>query len=342
MACEALVKLIKEFSMVTTSNIIDARGAPYQPCWGCGKLAGGREQHLYYGNFKFGIECSDCSIRIKTIINRSFRALSALAEPNDDQTKEVVMQALITTTARKLKNRLLNTIENDNEIRVIVETEGMNAALAVFRAISKVDDITWESRLNVHKTIMEGPKVIEDVSIVDKNIIAETRRLIQLGIEKSNERHEKCLEALKRMTMQINRFSELVKAKKNETPYCILEEVISPYYHNIDDMDGLEVLLKTIDTGNLWKVLFLARECRDGSYSYITHVIVDHIALLPAETLFDKAKSTWQAKCGNQENFKPVVFPLSCLNWKHHWVLIKEIGIRLSVGEGAQIRPSAL
>lgn len=321
------------------NSIIDMRGTSYQPCWGCGQLAGGHDAHLYYGNFTFGIEHLNCGRRIEIILDRSLRALSTLDEGTDNQTQEIVTRALIITSARKLKNCTLNTIEEDQKIRSIVETEGMAAALVALRAISKLDDIEWDNRLKKHSEIMQGVELIQrELSGKDKLANSHLEELLKNGTEHERDRKNKCLAALDQMSEQLKYFSEKVENGQCKTPYCILKDIISPYYHN-SDINGLPKLLKAIEAKGIWKVLFLAKESQDPIYTYITHVIVAHIALLPAETPVIKAKQFWQVTCGHQERPCANVLQLDCLEWKNHWVLIEEIDVRLSLGDGIKKRP---
>ena len=88
------------------------------------------------------------------------------------------------------------------------------------------------------------------------------------------------------------------------------------------------------------KVLFLGKKVQDGTYKYITHISVEHVALLPAETPIEEARKVWQKEysCQNKSG-QADVFPLDCLTWKNHRVLLCEIAQRLSVGDGSKKRP---
>lgn len=316
------------------------RSSPYQPCWGCGLLAGGNESHLYYGNFPFGIEHMDCGNRIKLLLDRSLRALSTLDCDSDGITQEIVKRALITTSARKLENRTLNDIQDDHTIRSAVETEGMEAACAAFRAISTLDNNTWETRLKVHNAIMLGPALTaEELSNEDK---AKLYGLLKRGLECKKHREGKRLAALERMDQQLQQFSEAIQSQQNKTPYCILTDVVRPYYRNSEETKCLQKLLKEIEAKGVWRILFLAKESQDPTYTYITHLFVEHIALLPGGSSPIEAQEAWQKTCGYQKKSKAIVLPLDCLEWKGHWVLMSEIGMRLSLGAGSKERPTLL
>ena len=311
-------------------HTIDLRGAPHQICWGCGQLAGGRKAHVYYGNFPFGVEHMNCGVRIETILDRSLRALSALDSNSDDRTKETVLQALITSTARSLGTCTLNTILEDLTIRRIVETKGMEAALSTFRAISQVDDLIWDARLKDHNAIMRGPELIQrKLSSEDTAILVETENVLDQIIEKETRRNEACKIVLERIVEQAKIFSE-----NSETPYCILRDVIASYCVNANGIDLFQELIKKMDALNAWKVIFLGRKTQDPAYKTTTHIIVDHIALLPSQTHLKEAQTVWQEKCVCEKQFEAVALPTDCLKWKNHWVFVREIKQRVSFGEG--------
>ena len=62
-----------------------------QLCWECGHRAGGYKAHIYYGNYRFGIQHLDCGQRIKKILDRSLRALSAIGNDANKQTINATM-----------------------------------------------------------------------------------------------------------------------------------------------------------------------------------------------------------------------------------------------------------
>lgn len=306
------------------ANFIDMRGSPYQPCWGCGYRAGGRKAHRYYGNFPFGVQHLKCGIRISILLDRSFRALSALDNSCDSLVHESISRALITTTARKLGNGALNTIEDDHVIRHIVETDGIDAALKVFRSLSSLDDITWESRLKEHNAIMFGPEFIE---LEDKDPMSteEFNELFNAGLEAVQTHQDKCIIALKRMIAQMKQFSENIENETNKVPYCILEDVIRPLYRNLDDKGGLKKYLEKMDSGGTWRVILLAVE----SEASRTQVNVEHIALLPNETPFSHAKDAWKKECNIQKGFRKEIYSFDCLKREDYTFFIKEIGVCL-------------
>lgn len=317
--------------MANTTTIIDARGTPYQTCWGCGKKAGGHEANIYYGNFPFGVEHMDCGQRIESILDRSLRALSKMDENCDRETKEITLRALFTTASRKLDNLTLNKIQDDQNIRSAVENEGMQAALATLRALSKLDDKAWETNLKTHSEVMQGPVLIKKV--VSKDESDELAKLLGELSVSIKDRNEKRNAAIGRMHSQLEQFCKECESKENTSPYCILKDVVGPYYKNTDYSDeDLVKLLKLMESQGKWKVLFLGTEIQDSSYKYITHVIVDHVALLPAKTPIAKAEEVWGKTGGHKEGYKAAALPLDCLEWENHWVLIEEIGTRISFG----------
>lgn len=331
-------------SAVTTKpiEIIDMRGVTYHPCWGCGALAGGHEAHVYYGDFAYGIEHGSCGERIKSILDRSIRALSAIDKNGGDKsTYQAVKKALITTSARILQNRKLNTIKDDKEIRRVVETDGMKAALATFRGISSMDDRAWEKGLEAYGKIMDGPELIQEKLTKEEK---STLAALMLNIKTSEEDREKGRhDAIKSMISQWNEYTRTFQSKKNASiplyPYCVLCDVVNRYCENSGAKQTIQVL-KEIDQEKWdFKLLFLAQEIQDPGYKHITHIVVKYIALRPTATSISQAQKAWEAQCKKVEG-KAVALSLDCLEWKNHWVFIDELNCSVSLGEGSKLRKS--
>jgi hypothetical protein len=324
--------------MANPTSTIGTRNTTYQTCWECGKAAGGTNTH-YYGNFAFGIAHSNCAERIKSILDRSLRALSTFSDSIDDQTKETATRALITTTARKLGNCSLNTIKEDHQIQGIVETEGMTAALAIFRAISNLDDVEWEKRLKSHREIMQEAKPIEEKLPNNKQSAAsELEALMNRSFEHRRQCLNECLTLTDQVGDQFQHFFDEAQKGKTQSPYCVLVDIIAPYYHN-SSTDALQKFFRALDSLPAWRVVFLAKESQDRTYSYMHHIIVEHVALLPAKTPVAKALEFWKTSCRNEGNQSVSVLPIECLNWKNHWVYVEELRMRLLCGEGTEERP---
>lgn len=325
-------------SAVTTKpiEIIDMRGVTYHPCWGCGVLAGGHEAHVYYGDFAYGIEHGSCGERIKSILDRSIRALSAIDKNGGDKsTYQAVKKALITTSARILQNRKLNTIKDDKEIRRVVETDGMKAALATFRGISSMDDRAWEKGLEAYGKIMDGPELIQEkLTKEEESSLANLDALLLKAKRSKEDRERKCHDAIESMISQWNEFASV-----SDSPYCVLRDVVNRYCENSGAKQTIQVL-KEIDQEKWdFKLLFLAQEIQDPGYKHITHIVVKYIALRPTATSISQAQKAWEAQCKKVEG-KAVALSLDCLEWKNHWVFIDELNCSVSLGEGSKLRKS--
>lgn len=321
------------------NSFIDMRPLPYQPCWGCGQPAGGRDANLYYGDFKFGIEHLNCGERIKNMLDRSLRALSTIANDRDPQVSEIALRVLITTSARKLENRPLDTIEEDWIIRRSIETEGMAAALEVFRGTSNLDDGEWAKRLEKHNQVMQESELIQELSENNKWAISNPIREEPLYTEMEYTGDSKTNLVLDQIDEQFKQFTKELESGQCTTPYFMLNDIIGSYCRS-SSVSDLKKMLKAIENKGIGKVLFLVKESQDPTYSYITHISVDHVVLLPIETPVIKAKEFWQTTSDHKQDQKVCVnvLPLDCVEWKNHWVLIEEIGIRLSAGEGFKER----
>lgn len=321
------------------NNVIDFRGSPKQPCWGCGKLAGGDEHHYYYGNFQFGVHHGICGERIQKILDRSLRALGAIGKDLDGHAHEVVLKDLITTAAEDLGNRLLNEIPDD-EIRNSVETKGMEKALETLRFF--INQKTWDTHWKECDAILKGPETLPpeqpDQETIDT--IEEIKELLEESLQAKQARNENCMNALKRFQTQFRSFASKCQTQQNEKPYCIFENVFGPYYQNSSEKKVKKLLEEINETDN-WKVIFLAEEVPDQTYKYITHIIVEHIAMLPSSTPLSDAEKIWQQDHSPKNNTrKAVVVPLDCLEWQNHWVIIREMGsTRISFG-GSKPRPT--
>ena len=146
------------------------------------------------------------------------------------------------------------------------------------------------------------------------------------------ENREGQLAALACIKAQVMDFKERRQRQENTAPYCIIKDAIGQYHRHEDEHAGLTVenLLKEIEALEAWKVLFLGKKVQDGSYKYITHITVEHIAFLPAKTPIEEARKVWQKEYSCQDKSGQAdVFPLDCLTWENHWVYVREINKRL-------------
>ena len=331
------------------ANYIDISSSSYQPCWGCGQLASsGDERNLYYGNFPFGIEHESCGQRIKILLQRSIRALKEMGGKDDDaQTWEIIKQALITTAARKLDNKPLKEISDEQQIRSAVEKKGMKAAVDVFRAISTMDDQTWKFHLKKRDKIMKGPEYEtpeEKRAYIDKEIAQHHEMVIQQARRETDQIHT----VFERINTQLENFLTELQRQENTTPYYILKDVIKPYYcisHEIKKVKKLlKILEESVEKFN-WKVIFLGEEIpRLLKDTHIIVIKVEHIAFLPSSISIAEATEAWKKKYSYQvKEGQANVFFLDCLEWKNHHVSLIEINETLSsYRQGSKERPADL
>jgi hypothetical protein len=309
-----------------------------QPCWECGKPAGGQAPHVYYGNFPFGIAHIKCAERIQYILDRSFRALDELYDKTDTQASKVVVQVLFDTTARKLNNQPLTTLKDD-QIRKVLETDGMEAAVTVIRALSKVCDDQWKYMLSRHKDMMQGEVFISYETKRER--VREVMELLERSFESRRIENEKFLATANEKHEQLNAsllaFDEEVRNGKNKAPFFIVPQDLFQFYCT-HFLDTLEKLTEKYARG---KMIFLAIEVQDPGYLYMTHVKIAGLALLPPTVSIADANQFWEKNCTDEwtksEGARVRILPTECLQWQNHYITIGS-SLKRSCG-GSKERP---
>lgn len=283
--------------MTANTGIIDARGAPFQSCWGCGKTAGGHEAHYYYGNYPLGVAHSECGARISAILDRSIRALGSM----DDKglVHETAIQGLITTSARKLDYHNLNEID-DATIRKVVENEGVQAALRITRALSVIDDNTWFARFTEKfKTIMNGPeKIKKEATAEDKRVLQEMYARLDSHLEHLEKGNRILRASMDSIVEQVDRF---MKQEVKELPYCVIKGAFEDILTSCG-RETLKKVLNEIETEKL-KVFFIAKKVGVDFFE------VEEIVLLP----LGKIKISG---AGFESLAEANLLPLKSLDWK--------------------------